>query len=481
MPGGLYTIIGLVVVGIVLLILLFKACWRVAEPNEALIISGFSAKKAPTATDESMKFQIVTGAGTLVVPGVQVVRKLSLSLIETNLSIDCVTKQGIPVEIEGSVIFKVGDTYPEIANAARRFLGKPEDVMLGKVHSIFAGHLRAIVGNMTLESLLSDRDELRDNVRSASGTEMAALGLKIDSMQLLQIVDPTNYISNIRAPHVAAAEAMARTARAQQDQAATEKEQAAAIAMAQAKTAAAKRQAELNAEAQTAQATAAQAGPLADATARQKVVEAATRTAELEANKTAMELEAQVRRPADANAYQIKVTAEAERDAAIAAAEAKAKTQTLSAEANATTTKLNAAADAESTRVRGEATAAATQATGLAEAAATQAKGVAEAEAAKAKGLAEALAMDKRADALNKGQEALIAQMVAERLPEIAGNLASPLGNAKVTILNGAEGWSQTVAATISTLGDILPQLTNTVTSLKGVLGQAPTNQSDAS
>ncbi|MBK9159872.1 MAG: flotillin family protein [Micropruina sp.] len=464
--------IGIVVIAAVAaLILLFKACWRVAEPNEALVISGFSGKKMPDSNDESMRFQIVTGAGTLVLPGVQVVRKLSLSLIETNLSIDCVTKQGIPVEIEGSVIFKVGDTYPEIANAARRFLGKPEDVMLGKVHSIFAGHLRAIVGNMTLESLLSDRDELRDNVRSASGTEMAALGLKIDSMQLLQIVDPTNYIANIRAPYVAAAEALARTARAQQDQAATEKEQTAAIAMAVAKTTAARRQAELNAEAQTAQATAAQAGPLADATARQKVVEAATRTAELEANKTAMELEAQVRRPADANAYQIKVTAEADRDAAIAAAEAKAKTQTLSAEANATTTKLNAVADAESTRIRGEAQASAIQATGLAEASATQAKGLAEAEAAKAKGLAEAMGMDARADALNKGQDALIAQMVAERLPEIAGNLASPLGNAKVTILNGAEGWAQTVSASIATLGDILPQLLGTVQSLKGSLG----------
>ena len=158
MPGGLIGIGIVVIAAVAALILLFKACWRVAEPNEALVISGFSGKKMPDSNDESMRFQIVTGAGTLVLPGVQVVRKLSLSLIETNLSIDCVTKQGIPVEIEGSVIFKVGDTYPEIANAARRFLGKPEDVMLGKVHSIFAGHLRAIVGNMTLESLLSDRD-----------------------------------------------------------------------------------------------------------------------------------------------------------------------------------------------------------------------------------------------------------------------------------------------------------------------------------
>ena len=134
---------------------------------------------------------------------------------------------------------------------------------------------------------------------------------------------------------VAAAEAVARMAQAQQDQTATEKEQAAAIAMAEARTAATKRQAELQAEAETALKKAAQAGPLADAIAKQQVVEAETRTAELRADLTAKQLETDVRKPADAEAYAAKVTAEGKRDADIAASEAAARQVQLSAAAEA--------------------------------------------------------------------------------------------------------------------------------------------------
>lgn len=459
--GFLPYVIGVIVL-LALVIGLFKAAWRVAEPNEALIISGI-AKKGANQTDST--FKIVTGQGTLVIPGVQVVRKLSLNLIECPLEVDCVTSQGVKVSVKGCVIFKVGDTPAEISNAARRFLGKSEQEMLNKVNSIFDGHLRAIVGNMTMEKLISDRDELRDNVRAASGTEMGDLGLKIDSLQLLEIVDPSNYIENIRAPHVALAEANARIARAAQDQAATEKEQAANIAMAEAKTTAAKRQAELKAESDSAQQKAAQAGPLADAIARQQVVEAATRTAELEADRTAKELETKVKRPADAAAYAAAKQAEGERDAAIAKAQADAQRVELSATADAKRVELAATAEANRVRVNAEATASATRATGEAEAAATQAKGLAEAEAVKAKALAEAEGMDKRADALNKGQDALIAQQVAAQLPAIVAELVKPWASVgSLTVLDGADGFNKAVVGGISQLGNVLPGIMSAVT-----------------
>src|SRR5450631_3926420 len=98
------------------IILLFRAMWRVAEPNEALIISG-SRHRPDDGT--GLGFRVVTGRGTLVVPGVQVVRRLSLDINEAPLAVNCVTKQGIEVGVRGVVIFKVGDDDVSISNAAR--------------------------------------------------------------------------------------------------------------------------------------------------------------------------------------------------------------------------------------------------------------------------------------------------------------------------------------------------------------------------
>jgi flotillin len=437
----------LVIVGIVVLTILIKIAWKVAEPNEALIISGRKVKEKASpdgsvaGADESMKFRIVTGSGVFVIPGIQTCRALKLNLVQTDLQVDCVTNQGIQVIIKASVIFKIGDTYPEIANAARRFLGQQEE-MVPQVHSIFNGHLRAIVGNMTVEGLLSDREELRANVRAASGEEMANLGLKIDSMQILEIDDPTGYIANLAAPNIAAAEANARIARAERDQEATQREQTASVAVAEAQTVAAKRRSELQAEADTAQMTAAQAGPLADAEAKQKVVVAETRAAELQASLTAQRLETDVRKPADARAYETTVTANADRDAAIAAAEGEAQR-----------TQLQAQADADAERVRGQA-----------QADATKARGLAEAETVEAKGLAEAKAMDARADALAKGQDAIIGQQIAENLPAIVRELAAPFGQIdNLTVLNGADGMSQMVNGVAAQLPEILASLLGSV------------------
>ncbi|MGH9120742.1 MAG: flotillin family protein, partial [Acidimicrobiales bacterium] len=189
-------VVGLVVVGVVvLLFVVFKAMWRVAEPNEALIISGLRQHTPSDSVQESLGFKVVTGRGTLVIPGVQAVRRLSLDLREAELGIDCVTHQGIPVGIKGVVIFKVGDDFTSIANAARRFLDQQGE-MDQRVHNVFAGHLRAIVGNMTVEEMIRDREKLTLLTRESSGTEMEKLGLIMDSLQIQEIDDPTGYIEN---------------------------------------------------------------------------------------------------------------------------------------------------------------------------------------------------------------------------------------------------------------------------------------------
>ncbi|GAA3111352.1 hypothetical protein GCM10017687_24980 [Streptomyces echinatus] len=147
---------GAVVVAVLVLIGLFKMMWRVAEPNEALIISG--SKHRTEGIEEGMGFRIVTGRGTLVLPGVQAVRRLSLDLNETELHVDCVTHQGIPLKVRGVVIFKVGDDFVSIANAARRFLDQ-QKLMAERVHNVFAGHLRSIVGGLTVEDMIRDREK----------------------------------------------------------------------------------------------------------------------------------------------------------------------------------------------------------------------------------------------------------------------------------------------------------------------------------
>ena len=118
-----------------------------------------TAHAADEQSEDSLGFKIVTGKGTLVIPGVQTVRRLSLDLREAELAIDCVTHQGIPLGIRGVVIYKVGDDFASIANAARRFLDQQAQ-MDQRVHNVFAGHLRAIVGNMTVEEMIRDREKL---------------------------------------------------------------------------------------------------------------------------------------------------------------------------------------------------------------------------------------------------------------------------------------------------------------------------------
>ncbi|MEV6170731.1 SPFH domain-containing protein [Streptomyces sp. NPDC051954] len=448
MPMVVGVVAGVAVVAVLVVIGLFKMMWRVAEPNEALIISG--SKHRTEGLEEGMGFRIVTGRGTLVLPGVQAVRKLSLDLNETELSVDCVTHQGIPLKVRGVVIFKVGDDFVSIANAGRRFLDQ-QKLMSERVHNVFAGHLRSIVGGLTVEDMIRDREKLTGQTRAACGTEMEKLGLIVDSLQIHEIEDPTGYIKNLAMPHAAAVQRDARIAQAEANRRATEAEQQAAARMSEATRDSEILQAGYQAERDKAAAEARQAGPLADAASRQEVVVQETRVAELEAHRREQQLQADVRKPADAQAYEKRTLAEAERDARISAAQAKAKETELAAAAEATRVKTAAGAEAEATRARGAAAATATKATGEAEAAAAQAKGIAVAESTRAKGLAEADAIKARAAALAENQEAVVAQQLAENWPEIVKAGASAFGSVdNMVVLNGADGMADMLAKALT-------------------------------
>ncbi len=222
------------------------------------------------------------------------------------------------------------------------------------------------------------------------------------------------------------------------------------------------KQAGYQAEIDQAAAIASQAGPLSEAKSRQQVVVEETSVAELEAQREEQRLQATVRKPADAQAYQQTTLAKADRDARISAAEAAAKEVELNAAADANRVKVSAGADAERVRVQAaadaehvklqaDAQAQSTRQVGQAEADATQAKGMAEGEAVRAKGMAEAEAIKARADALAENQDAVIGQQLAEQWPAIVEAAAKPFASVdQMIVLNGAEGLSQALASALS-------------------------------
>ncbi|HEX8805055.1 MAG TPA: SPFH domain-containing protein [Acidimicrobiales bacterium] len=455
-----YVIAGIVAAAVVLLVVVFKLMWRVAEPNEALVISGLR-QGTPDGAEASLGFKIVTGKGTLVIPGVQTVRRLSLDLRQAELAIECVTHQGIPLGVRGVVIYKVGDDFVSIANAARRFLDQQQQ-MDYRVHNVFAGHLRAIVGSMTVEEMIRDREKLTELTRASSGVEMEKLGLIVDSLQIQEIEDPSGYIHNLAAPHAANVQREARIAQAGADRAATEAEQAADAQKAFARRDSLIKQAGYQAEIDQASAEAQQAGPLSSATAHQQVVAEETKVAELEAHREEQRLQASVRKPADAKAYEQVTLARAERDARVASAEARRQEVELDAAANAHRVKLSAEADAgrvriaaladaEQVKVDAAARAEATRDVGEADAHATEVRGLAEASAVRAQGMAEADAIKARADALAENQDAVIGQQLAQQWPQIVEAAAKPLGAVdQMIVLNGAQGLSELLAQALS-------------------------------
>jgi len=461
----LIIVIAAVVAFPVLLFVTFKVLWKVPNADEALIITGVGVKGKPASRDaieigpdgqptaaaaaSAKTFKIITGGGAFVIPVMQKAQYLSLRADSADLEVSGVDKQKIPVGVKGVAVFKVGDDEQSITNAATRFLDQAQGVN-GQMHhlvkEIFHGHLRSIIGGLTVEDLIANRNELAGETRDASVQEMQKLGLVVDSLQIQDIIDPSGYIKALGEPRAAEVMMQARIARANADREATEREQEAAALKAAAERDTALKLAEFQAERDRAGAQAAQAGPLADAEARKQVVVQETEVANLEAEREEKRLDTQVRKPADADAYKQRVEAEGQREARIALAEASKREVELKAEADARRVQLAAAAQAQEV-----------EQVGSAEAKATELKGVAEGRAIEAKGVAEATAIAKRAEALEKESEAVIGQQIAEQLPEIVRAAAESFKNVdNLTVLNGAQGMGEIMNQVIGQAGPAL-------------------------
>ncbi|MFF2331631.1 MULTISPECIES: SPFH domain-containing protein [unclassified Streptomyces] len=363
--------------------------WHVPAPNEAMLVSGSKRQTLET------QFRIVTGHGSFVLPVKQKVRMLSLALREAEITEDCVTQQGIRLNVRAVAVFKVGDDAVSIANAARRFLTEQEQ-MEELVGRIFAGHLRSIVGGLTVEQIIRERNRVSQEVIAGSHGEMEKLGIVVDALQIQEIEDATGYINNLAAPHAAAVASQARIAEAKADQEASQREQQAAALKAEYERDTAIKRAGFLAETEQYNARAAQSGPLAQARASQEVIEEQTALAERQAALAAQRLEADVRRPADAEAYRQRTLAEAARDRAQFEADGGAYTERTLAQAQA---------DANSVRA---------------------------------------------ASLRDGNQELIAANRIVENLPALADAAARGMSGADLTVLNGTNGVNEMAAGVVS-------------------------------
>jgi flotillin len=401
----------LVVTGVVILILILAfvaSRYKVAGANEAIIVAGARGAKvrdehgkvASAPGDKGVK--VVVGGGTIVMPLLNRVGRLKLTARQINVSLsDAVTSQGIKVQVQGVATFKIGRDVESLRNAAERFLdAKPEQVD-SIVKNVLEGSLRSIVGTLTIEELIRDRQKLLQQVQDAAKGDLATSGLQIDAFTIQSFSDESNYIELLGQQSVSTVTRDARMVKATTDQEAAVREAESMQIKINAGRDVSLREAETKTQVAAAQARADQAGPLAMAEAQQEVVRKQTELAQLEAERKEKELLSTIVKPAAAEAQAVIAQAEGAKRARIASAEA----------------------DAETTRLEGGA----------------------EAQIVLTKGEAEAKALAMRADAYKQFNEAAIIQTVLAALPEIVRAAAEPMGHIDSLTVMSADGASDIV------------------------------------
>jgi uncharacterized membrane protein YqiK len=282
--------------------------YRVPNPDQAMLISGGRTREG------AAPFRVITGRGAYVLPFFRHVSFLELSMREAEVEEECVTVQGILLRVKAVIAFKVGTDVESIVNAAQRFLSDQNqmEVLTGR---IFAGHLRSIIGSVTVEAIVTERQKLAEEVLDASTTEMAKLGLVVDALQIQSLEDPSGYIGAMAAPHNAAIQQKAKVAQAEADRASAEAQQESERKQAEYARDTEVQRAKYKAEVDREQATAAQAGPLAEAQAQQAVIAEQTKLAERNAELKQQQLVGDVVKPAEAEARRTMALAKAESDA----------------------------------------------------------------------------------------------------------------------------------------------------------------------
>ena len=435
--------------------LVIRVRYKKAGPDEALIVFGrrkLLGKKVRTEKGEIEGFRIIRGGGTFVWPAWEQYEVLSLRMMTLEIDLPHVyTIQGIPINVKAVAQVKVQGDIEHIRSAAEGFLGMPVDDVQATIKETVAGHLRGIVGTLTVEELYREQKLFQDKVREEAHIDLEGMGFEFRSFVFQAIQDDEGYLNALGQPKIQEALKNARIATANADRdAAIEEEQARQqkeqkrlgvdTEIAEADKALSLKVASIKKEVDVADAQAVKAGEM-----ELKVQD--IRIADQEVERQKLELNASIRENADAKKY------EAER----------------LADAKKYTVEKEAAAE----RLRREEAAKALQAEGIAKAEAESVQrrqiGLAEAEAILAKGEAEAEARRKLAEALKLYNEAGLSIEALKVLPEIAAAVSEPLSRAgETTIISnggspgdgtGAARLTDDVVQVMSQLGPIMKQL----------------------
>lgn len=418
--GGVLVIASLAVLVILMIFLIAARMFRKVGPNQALIVYGFGGTK------------IVQGGGAIVLPMVQSCQELSLELMSFDVSPeqDLYTEQGVAVTVEAVAQIKVKSDPESIRTAAEQFLSKDTHQREGLIRLVMEGHLRGIVGQLTVEQIVKEPDMVSGKMRSTCADDLSKMGLEVVSFTIKEVRDKNEYIVNMGRPDVARIkrDADVATAEAERDTAIRR-----AIAVREAAIATAQADQE-RVIAETAS-LAKQAEAQRDLDLKRAEYEAAVKKAQAQADKS-YEIQANVMQQ-QVMAEQVRVE-RVQREEQIKVQEAEILRRereliaTVLKAAEIERQRIEALAEAERQRL-------AVEAAGRAEA--TRVQGLAEAEVIKAKGEAEAEAMSVKAAAFHQYNQAAVLDKLLSGLPEVVRALAEPLSKVdKITIVSTGNG-----------------------------------------
>ncbi len=429
---------------------------RRVPPNQALVIVGRGAGRKEAAGSGQ---KVVIGGRTFVWPILQQGFPISLEQRQIGITVEGVDKNRIKIAIKASINFKVRGDDEGVRRAAQRFLSQ-QGALTDIIKESLEGSLRSIVGDMTVEQIISDRKGLSDRVVESTKIDLAEQGLQVDLLNISDISTPSSdYLANLGRAEAARALQVAEVSEAEAKRVSEFAVIEAAEQIAERQKALDLKRAEIKAQTDRASAEADAAGQLARAE-QEKLVAIQERDALAEQARVTQErLDIEVRKPAEADAYAQVQRANAARDATNAATEAEAFKRTTIAQANKTAALQDAEAAAETVRRAGEAE----RDRQIAMAAGIRADGEARAAATEAEGRAEAAATDAKAEALRKYGEAALVQELITRLPEIVRAAAEPMAAIQgMTVIStdGATALSKNVASALGEGQQIVKQLT---------------------
>jgi flotillin len=430
-------------------------------PNQVLIISGRGERMIDPRTGEKgrRQYRIVTGGSAFIWPVFERVDTLSLELITIEVRTEEVyTVKGVPVTVDGVAQIKIGSDDVSIATAAERFLSKSQAEILHVAHETMAGHLRAMLGTLTVEEIYRERDKFAQQVQETSGPDMANMGLTIDSFVIKNIQDDQGYLDALGKP---------RTAEVKRDAAIGEAEAArdATIKSAQARQEG--EMAKFRAETKIAESSKdyqVQKAAYDQETNRQQVI------AQLESDLQEKKSHQQI----TAEEVQIQVI-EKQKQIEVQGQEALRREQELLATvrkpAEAEQYRIETLAKAKKFQTETEATgeAEAARQIGMGEADAAKARGLAQADVIRAQGFAEAEAMEKKAAAWQQYNQAAIIQQLVEALPQVAAAIAQPLAQTEKIVIVNSGGDGAGASRLTADITNIVAQVPETLQALTGV------------